>query len=403
VRFVDWFAGVGLFRLGLERAGHECVGSCEINEPARAVYGARFGRAPEGRDILDVDAKDIAEADLWVGGFPCQDLSCAGKRAGWSGERSVLVFDLLRLATARHPRWILLENVRDLLTVRGGRDFGVLLCALEDAGYDVAWRLLDARWFGVPQRRRRVFILAGRSGEGPHPVEILQDASCGRRHLEARARKGETVANALTSRPGGRQSTEDNYLVGNTLRASEGARGPSRDMGQLIAVQGTAPTLRASVMKCQTNGCKGSELFVLSFDRQQITSRENRSRVDEGAPAPTLCRRKNGDIQVAYTLFADGCSARKGGAKETDLARCIDRNGSWTSGQGGTVVAESDDDGWLVRSLTPRECERLQGAPDDWTLIPGTSDSRRYEQIGNAVAVPVIKWLGDLLRKVERR
>ena len=178
-RFVSWFAGVCGFDLAFEAAGWESAGECDINKFARAHFLAREGREMRFRDIGDVRPQDVEGGPdtCWCAGFPCQDMSTAtmGKRKGWKGERSVLVFRLLELAAERRPEWLLLENVPGLLTIRGGADFGVLLAALDDIGYHVAWRVLDSRGFGVPQRRRRVF-LACRLGDGSGPRSVLFEA-----------------------------------------------------------------------------------------------------------------------------------------------------------------------------------------------------------------------------------
>ena len=160
MRHASFFSGVGGLDLGFERAGIETVSVCEIDPYASSVLAERFPDAPNLGSITEVQAHDIPEADIWSGGFPCQDLSVAGKRAGFAGKRSSLAFTFLDLVEQRRPRWILLENVPGLFTSNKGADFARLLHEMEQLGYSVAWRTLDARYFGVPQRRRRVFIVA---------------------------------------------------------------------------------------------------------------------------------------------------------------------------------------------------------------------------------------------------
>lgn len=174
MRFLSYFAGVGGFEQGLEAASHRCLWACEKDEFARAVYAYRFGHAPQSDDITTARPEEFPEADLWVGGFPCQDASTAGQRRGLQGgTRSGLVWTFLALAQVRWPEWLLMENVPGLLSVTKGADFHDLLIALDGLNYDVAWRILDARYFGVPQRRRRVFILARlRRGKTP-PWQVM--------------------------------------------------------------------------------------------------------------------------------------------------------------------------------------------------------------------------------------
>ena len=166
MRFVSLFAGVGGFDLGLEKSGHTCVGQVEIDKNARAILERHWPNVPKHDDVQT--AIDWANengltgtVDLVVGGFPCQDLSVAGKRAGLAGKRSGLFFDALAFAKSVKAKTILLENVPGLLSSNKGCDFGQLLTELADAGYsNIEWRVLDSRFFGVAQRRRRVFIVA---------------------------------------------------------------------------------------------------------------------------------------------------------------------------------------------------------------------------------------------------
>ena len=165
-RFVSLFAGVGGFDLGLEQSGHTCVGQVEIDKNARAILERHWPNVPKHDDVQT--AIDWANengltgtVDLVVGGFPCQDLSVAGKRAGLAGKRSGLFFDALAFAQSVKAKTILLENVPGLLSSNQGRDFGQLLTELADAGYsNIEWRVLNSQFFGVAQRRRRVFIVA---------------------------------------------------------------------------------------------------------------------------------------------------------------------------------------------------------------------------------------------------
>lgn len=158
ITFYDAFAGIGGFRLGLERAGFKCVGSCEIDDYARRVYHKNFGEWPD-RDIRDVSS--INGADMLCGGFPCQDISVAGKGAGLSGERSGLWWELARIIENCQPRWVFLENV-PALTNRG---LGEVLGCLADGGYDAEWDCLPASAFGAPHQRDRIWIIAHTKGQ----------------------------------------------------------------------------------------------------------------------------------------------------------------------------------------------------------------------------------------------
>jgi len=189
MKFVSLFAGIGGFDLGLERSGHTCVGQVEIDKHARTILEQHWPEVPKHDDVTT--AKEWADAigltgniDLVCGGFPCQDLSVAGRRAGLAGERSGLFWDALSFATHTQAKTILLENVPGLLSSNQGRDFGTILVALDNAGYsNIEWRVLNSQFFGVAQRRRRVFIVASVGTEPFKPV--LAESESGRRDTTA--------------------------------------------------------------------------------------------------------------------------------------------------------------------------------------------------------------------------
>ena len=184
MRFVSLFAGVGGFDLGLERAGHECIAQVEIDKHCRTVLDKHWPDVPKHDDVRTaIEFANtiglVGRTDLVCGGFPCQDVSVAGKRAGLAGERTGLFWDALAFATHVQARWILLENVPGLLTSNQGRDFGTMATAFSDAGYVYfEWRVLDSQFFGVPQRRRRVFIVASTAiPAGRRPILVEPEGS----------------------------------------------------------------------------------------------------------------------------------------------------------------------------------------------------------------------------------
>ena len=159
MKVVELFAGVGGFRLGLERAGHEVVWSNEWDRYACDVYDYNFGGRIDRRDITTIPAGDLPAHDLIVGGFPCQAFSIAGKRRGLEETRGTLFFDIMRFARHHRTPYLLLENVKGLLNHDSGRTFEIILRALDDAGYDAEWQVLNSKNFGVPQNRERVIIV----------------------------------------------------------------------------------------------------------------------------------------------------------------------------------------------------------------------------------------------------
>lgn len=168
------FAGIGGFDIGFENAGFRTAWQVEINPVCRAVLADRFPHAKQYDDVRSVGAHNLAPVDVLVGGFPCQDLSTMGKQRGLAGERSGLFYEVCRIAREIQPRWLVLENVTGLLSCSHGEDFQAVISTLAECGYVGYWRVLNAQYFGVPTRRRRVFIIAGLH-EHP-PIELLADA-----------------------------------------------------------------------------------------------------------------------------------------------------------------------------------------------------------------------------------
>ena len=207
MRHASFFSGVGGLDLGFERAGIQTVSVSEIDPYACAVLAERFPDAPNLGSITEINADDVPEADIWSGGFPCQDLSVAGKRAGFAGKRSSLAFTFLDLVEQRRPRWLVLENVPGLFSSNRGADFGRLLYEMEQLGYGVSWRVLDAKYFGVAQRRRRVFIVG--SLESDRAGEVLFECEGGFRNTASS--KEEQGKNSINTRKyfGKNQPTKD--------------------------------------------------------------------------------------------------------------------------------------------------------------------------------------------------
>lgn len=325
------------------------VWQCEADAYRREVLRLRFPGVPVYEDVREINA--AASVDLLCGGFPCQDLSVAGRRAGLAGNRSGLFFEFARIAGALRPRWLLVENVCGAFSSNGGRDFGCVLGTLADLGYGVAWRVLDSRFFGVPQRRRRVFIVGVLADGDPRAAaeragQVLAVGTRCPRHPAARGEAGPDVAGALAGRSASRL---DDACAGG---------------GQLVAETLTSGGHPNSNMPGRRKE-DDMNLVAAGFHMTQDP-------IDEPDGTPTLGRTSGGMGVVVGTL------------------REHVRPGSNTDH---TVVR-----GATVRRLTPRECERLQGFPDDWTTGP---DSRRYAALGDAVTVNVAEWIGRRIMAVE--
>jgi DNA (cytosine-5)-methyltransferase 1 len=185
VKVASFFAGIGGFDLGFERAGMETVWQCEKKAFCLDILEQHWPWVPRATDILEVNANDIPNAAIWAGGFPCQDVSLArmGPRSGLRGKQSGLFYDFAELIGERRPPLVILENVAALLSSHDGRDFAIVLRTLADLGYGLAWRVLDSRYFGVPQSRTRVFVV-GSLGGAASAGEVLFESECGDRDLE---------------------------------------------------------------------------------------------------------------------------------------------------------------------------------------------------------------------------
>ena len=210
LKVASFFAGIGGFDLGMERAGMQVVVQCEISTFCQQVLKKHWPDVPLFGDINQMTVDDIpADTEVWCGGFPCQDLSLAnqGKRKGLAGERSGLFFQYAALIAARKPRWVIIENVPGLLNSHEGKDFRVLLEKLDELGYGVSWRVFDAKYFGTPQRRRRVYLVA--SFGNLRSAEVLFE----RGPLAIAARAGIGQKEAIAGEFGSSDQEADCYAI----------------------------------------------------------------------------------------------------------------------------------------------------------------------------------------------
>lgn len=356
--FGSLFAGIGGFDLGWHRCGMRCLWQVEINEHCRTVLSNHFPDVPKIKDVRDVmRSVKIVRPDWLCGGFPCQDLSVAGKRAGLDGARSGLWFEFKRIIGELLPSGVCIENVPGLLSSAGGRDFAVIISGLVEMGYGVAWRILDAQWFGVTQRRRRVFIVGCR-GSQRRAGEILFESESLPWDSPPRREAGARVAANLTAGVAG----------------SSGVNPPGRrreDDVNLVQADAThTHTLRAEGHDASEDGT-GRGVQIIPIDMRQASRGElmtNNRREGSSGGAPGTGIGEPGD---PCPTLADSHTP---------------------------AICFSDQRG--VRRLTPTECERLQGFPDGWTA--GLSDSARYRCLGNAVAVPCATWIGRRILEAER-
>jgi len=410
MKFLVLFAGIGGFRLGMESAGHECIGFCEIDKFARASYKAIHDTKGEIElhditAVSDESIRRIGRVDIICGGFPCQAFSIAGNRRGFEDTRGSLFFEIARFASILRPKYLLLENVKGLLNHDGGATFETILGALDELGYNVEWQILNSKDFGVPQNRERVFVIGHLRGECTRRVFPLSK-SC----QQANSIKKQ-YSNTITTRYGNSQGagayiveskSQKVRSIGNIHPSGNGMNGEvyesaglaptlttNKGEGQKIAI----PVLTPDCTDKRQNGCrcKSNEepMFTLTTqDKHGILiagklpgNHDQNSRVyDTNGLAPTLSTMQGGGQEPK--IIQRGHGYNQGG--EHDIAPTLTRN----SYQENNYLS----DGFRIRKLTPRECWRLQGFPD-WAFDKAqevNSNSQLYKQAGNSVTVSVI-------------
>ena len=303
MRVGSLFTGIGGFDLGFERAGMEIAWQCEADKACRKLLMAKWPAATLIPDVREI-GWDVGTADLICGGFPCQDVSVAGRRAGLAGERSGLWFEFHRILATLRPLWVVIENVPGLLSSNSGRDFAAILHGLVELGYGVCWRILDSQYLRVAQRRRRLFVV-GSLGTG-RAAQVLFE----REGLPRGAEKGGQARQGSAAAPEGVAGTVSS-------KWAKGTGGPAGDECYNIVT----PTLRASQGGVRT----GTDALVYSIQGNTI---------DRHA--------------VAGTIAASGAGTSRAAGNCNELDFLIPH-------------------GRYVRRLTPTECERLQGFPDGWT------------------------------------
>ena len=353
MKFLDLFAGIGGFCLGMESAGHECVGFCEIDKFARASYQAIHDTKGEIElhDITTVSdefIRGIERVDIICGGFPCQAFSIAGNRRGFEDTRGTLFFEIARFASILRPKYLFLENVKGLLNHENGITFETIISTLDELGYNVEWQVLNSKDFGVPQNRERVFIIG--------------------HYRRYRSR-------FLFPLSGENQPTSSKSVIkiGNVNPSGNGMN------GEVYQADGLAPTLT-------TNKGEGQKIAIKSNTIKQfgvLQPNFNQCGVvyETDGIAPTIRAYQCGGLEPK--IIQRGHGYNQGG--EHDIAPTLTSNSYHENNH--------LSDGFRIRKLTPRECWRLQGFPD-WAFDKAqevNSNSQLYKQAGNSVTVNVIE------------
>ena len=378
--FLDFCSGIGGFRLGLELAGHKCVGFCESDKYAVKSYRAMYDTEGEwfSRDVAKLKPSDIPQADIWCFGFPCQDISVAGKQRGLSGGRSGIYYTILNLVKGKDekakPTYLLIENVKNLLSIHDGWDFAEVLAELDEAGYDAFWQVLNSKDFGVPQSRERVFLIANLRSRG------------GREILPVGCESGNNLKQII----GGAQGYRVYDPAGVSVALASQSGGVGAKTGLYFVNQPAFSSYKASDC-CQTLKARDYKEPVMVVQKTH------------GATM-TVKHDETGTLQAARldkipcvmpVLTPARVEKRQNGRRFKHPGEPM----FTLTGQDRHGIAMKESTSFRIRRLTPKECWRLQGFTDELfeKAKAVNSDSQLYKQAGNAVTVNVAYALARVL------
>lgn len=366
MRYISLFSGIEAASVAWSPLGFEPVAFSEIDPFPKAVLAHHYPDVTDLGDITKIDWSEyVGSADIVVGGSPCQSFSIAGTRAGLNGA-SGLMWEYVRAVQAIRPEWFVWENVPGALSSSHGEDFRCLLQSMDELGYGLAWRVLDAQFFGVAQRRRRVFLV-GHLGDQRaaevlfEPESLSWDFASSREKRQALTRGAENIAGATG------------------FKYSNGAK--ARSLAISTELSPTLSTDHNPAIYCASDSGTNSSVNL------------------NLAPTLTVHDSKSASyVSLPKTLQIR--SGKAGGGKGALVQD--DMSATLTCGVQQTLFPGNDS----VRRLTPVECERLQGFPDGWTDIPyrgktNPPDSARYKALGNSMAVPVMQWIGRRIKEIE--
>ena len=380
MNFLDLFAGIGGFRLGMERAGHKCVGYCEIDKYARLSYNAIHNTEGEidYKDITEVTNEEFrklrGKVDVICGGFPCQAFSIAGNQLGFEDARGTLFYEIARAAEQVKPRYLFLENVRNLLSHDKGKTFARMLKILDELGYDAEWQVLNSKNFGVPQNRERVFIVGHLRGECTYRVFPIRG-------------KDEKFNTDGEINQVGNIGKSDNF-------------GGNPQVTRVYDINGISPTFNT-----MQGGGREPKIVVPVLTPDRVEKRQNGRRFKtNGEPMFTITTQDRHGVLVKEATKQGYAVAGVGDSINFSHPNSKTRRGRVGKNIANTLLT-SDEQGvvlsdYKIRKLTPRECWRLQGFPD-WAFDKAqavNSNSQLYKQAGNSVTVNVIEEIAKRLK-----
>lgn len=360
LKCVSLFSGIGGFDLAMTNLGHEIVGACEIDGPARTIYARHFPKVKLWQDATKLDPKDLPGHDILMAGFPCQAFSVAGKRLGFQECRGTLFYEIVRIAKETRPSIIFLENVMGLLNHDKARTIIQIISSLDEMGYNpIEWQVTNSKYH-LPQNRERIFIVGHLRGSGSRKIFPITDSN-----------------------------GQDNVKQQETQTAKEpnlnvigGLGSLTSQKGKVYGPDGISPTLSSG-----THGYANGYITISSTQKNKSIMKNI---------SPTLnCQHYTPMVLVdepKLKTVGKPTLVYRSQVNQNMRDRIQKRDTTWTIN---TTV--QNDFGVLVgkrlRKLTPTECERLQGFPDSWT--EGQSDTQRYKQLGNAVTVPMVQVIAE--------
>lgn len=389
MRYGSVCSGVEAASMAWEPIGWNPVFFSEIEPFPSEVLKTYWPEVPNHGDMEEFDEWGYQRGaiDVLVGGTPCQSFSIAGLRGGLDDSRGNLALTYMRMVDKLRPRWTVWENVPGVLSSNGGRDFGSIVGALLELGYSCSWRILDAKNFGVPQRRRRVFLIGCASGDWRHPSSVLFERSCGSRDFEKGRKEKQDIAPGTVKCFAGNNQSELAATLQTTMHDYSRADGFNTIVYEN---HGTDSRVKELGEACQTVTARwgtGGNNTPIVYESHPIDSRVKE--LDKVASTVTVKWAKG-------TADTPLCVHGTQDPIVSDKAFPVQTNG----GQETALHYGSS-----VRRLTPVEAERLQGFPDGHTDIgwkgKKTPDSHRYKAMGNSMAVPVMRWIGERIQGVE--
>ena len=400
--FFDIFSGIGGFKIALERAGFKSIGFCDNDEYANKLYRAYFQNDKElfFDDVTTINTAELPDFDILCAGFPCQSFSIAGKRRGFEDTRGTMFFEVARILKDKTPKYFILENVKGLLSHNGGKTFQRILEILTDIGYSVQWQLLNSKFFGVPQNRERVYIvgcygkecigkifpLGGINEENSSENSLIQLEETNGNSQGARVYNPNGISSTLTANSGGLGGKTGLYFINQYYFNCK-----KSDLSSTLKVGGDVPmvnipndSIESFINKPRHNQYKPSDIV----QTLKVAGDTPLMRVKNGTKKGYDIAGPGDGISLAYPH-----SKLRRGRVGKGCSQTLD-----TSCNMGTI------DDFRIRRLTPLECFRLQGFPDEMVEVAKKiklSDMRLYKMAGNAITVNVAEAVARKIAEVE--